>query len=383
MANLCITRSCRRGCNYCFAKHELARDAAIHMPPEVYEAALAFLERSSIPEARLLGGEPTEHPRFCEYAELARKRGLRVMVFSGGLIPQPALEQMAAWPAEAVTVVLNTADPASDSKALVKRQLEVCRALGSKVMLGINIRSPDQDPRYIFDWVSQYGLVRNIRVGIAHPIWGGTNDFFRQRGPREIPVLEALVSMGAKLEVNVGFDCGFTPCMFSLEFVDAHSEIFLPGITDPGTPVGSGESTPNRTGMPGSKHAPANIPSCPTGESAGRDRGATDIRMEAIGVRCHPVVDVLPEGDCIACYALSRFRRVPLPTVGVYGDVVSSLENELVPVLPLGVHRECAHCGYRTNGLCSGGCRARRAFRLRPDASVPLCSEPAGGLRQI
>ena len=79
VANLSITRRCRRHCGYCFARHELDRESAAEMPPEIYDAALAFLDRSGFPEARLLGGEPTEHPRFCEYVTRASERGFRVL----------------------------------------------------------------------------------------------------------------------------------------------------------------------------------------------------------------------------------------------------------------------------------------------------------------
>jgi radical SAM protein with 4Fe4S-binding SPASM domain len=378
MANISITRRCRRHCSYCFAKHELARESAADMPPEVYEAALGFLERSGFPEARLLGGEPTEHPQFRQYVTLARERGFRVVVFSGGLIPQPALEYMAALPADSFSVVLNAADPANDAEALVNRQREVCRALGAKVMLGVNIRSSDEDPTYVLDWVTEHDLYRTVRVGIAHPIWGGTNDFFRLRGPRVIPVFERLVAIGAGIGVNVGFDCGFTPCMFSGEFVDSHAGIFMHSVTDPGAPTAQGWPTKGWASISDAGHDAAGLRQAHSDASVGQGRKAPASQMEAIGVRCGPVVDILPEGDCIACYALSRFRRFPLPSGGIRNDLVSFFDNELSPVLPAGVHRECTQCDYREKGMCSGGCRARRALRLRPNALIPLDPEPMG-----
>ena len=242
MANLSITRRCRRHCSYCFAKHELSREAFTDMPLETYEAALGFLQRSGFPEVRLLGGEPTEHPRFCEYVARAIEQGFKVVVFSGGLVPQPVLEFMAGLPTDLFSVVLNAADPAEDAEALVNRQRQVCRALGEKAMLGVNIRSPNEDPSYLLDWVTRYDLSRTVRVGIAHPIWGGTNDFFRLRGPRVIFVFERLVAMGVAMGVKVGFDCGFTPCMFSQEFVDAHADMFVPSVTDPRASTPRGRS---------------------------------------------------------------------------------------------------------------------------------------------
>ena len=231
MANLCITRRCRRHCSFCFARHELARDSTMDMPPETYATALAFLKHSDFPEARILGGEPTEHPRFCAYVSQALDKGFRVVVFSGGLVDRPVVAYMASLPAERFSVVLNAADPASDSQALVKRQQEICRTLGEKVMLGVNIRSPQADPAWLLDWVAQFGLSRTVRVGMAHPIWGGTNDFFRLRGPRVLPVFERFAAKAARIGIHVGFDCGFTPCMFSEVFVDARFSLIQTTIS--------------------------------------------------------------------------------------------------------------------------------------------------------
>lgn len=356
MANLSITRRCRRHCEYCFAKHELARDSVEHMPPDVYERALRFLERSGFPEARILGGEPTEHPLFRDYVALARERGFRVVVFSGGLVRPSALEFMASLPAEDFLLVLNAADPARDAKGLVSRQRDLCRTLGARVMLGVNIQSPQQDATHVFEWVREYGLLPSIRIGMAHPIWGGVNDCFRLRSPQVFPVFEKLVALGAAMRMDVGFDCGFTPCMFSRGFVDAHPELFARNNTGQERSIGDG---------------------VPFGTDSEQLRASQD----AVGVRCNPVVDVMPEGDCIACYALSRFDRFPLPDGGTCNDVASSFERKLVPVLPAGIYRGCLHCGYRTQGMCGGGCRARRAQRLRPSADNLL--QPASELEAL
>ena len=378
MANISITRRCRRHCSYCFAKHELSRRSATDMPLEIYEAALGFLQRSGFAEARLLGGEPTEHPRFCEYVARALEMGLRVVVFSGGLVPQPVLEFLAALPTDIFSVVLNAAEPANDAEALVNRQREVCRTLGAKIILGVNIRSPDHDPTHLFDWVTEYGLGRTVRVGIAHPIWGGTNDFFRFRGPRVISVFERLVADGAAMGINVGFDCGFTPCMFSQEFVDAHADMFMPSAPGPGAPTTLGRFTKRCIDPSGVGYDTAGFQAAKSDGSVDQAQKAIATRIEAVGVRCSPVVDILPEGDCIACYALSRFRRFPLPSKGSRDDLVPFFDAELSQVLPAGVHRECIQCDYREKDMCSGGCRARRALRLRPNALIPLDPEPVG-----
>jgi len=330
------------------------------MSPEIYDAALRFLQRSAIPEARILGGEPTEHPRFAEYVNLALERGFLVVVFSGGLVPQPALEHMASLSAGGFMVVLNTADPAGGEELLANRQIEICRTLGQKVMLGVNIQSSHDDPIYVFDWVTKYNLQRAIRVGLTHPIWNGNNEFFNLQGPRMISVLERLVEIGAASGIAVYFDCGFTPCMFSREFVHAHPGLFAPNFNGPGHPG-------DRDGEHGASRAQ-------TQDAAGdQSSKSLAIPVNAIGMsRCRTLVDILPEGDCIACYALSRFRRVPLPSAGGYADLASSFDSEFSAILPAGIYNECLLCEYRKKKLCSGGCRARRALRLGPNASTPL-----------
>ena len=338
MANISITRNCHRHCRFCFARHELARDRMADMPPETYEAALDFLERSGFPEARLLGGEPTEHPLFCDYVHLALERGFRVLVFSGGLVPRSVLRFMAGLPEDRFSVILNSANPHRDSARLVARQKEMGQMLGRKLMFGVNICSPDENPAYILDWVRAFDACRTVRLGIAHPIWGTSNTYFRLRGPRMIPLLEHFVHAAAAAGIDVGFDCGFTPCMFSREFVDSRNEWFACRDVDGCSPDGN--------------------PTVPLVS-----------RMEGIGGRCGSIVDILPEGECIACYSLSRFCRVPLPPPQQRrNDLVSFFDRKLEAVLPAGVYPECLMCLFREQGLCNGGCRARRALRLRPDS---------------
>lgn len=348
MANISITRRCRRQCGYCFAKHELHRSALVDMLPETYAKALAFLKRSGIPEARILGGEPTEHPLFCEFVEQARAAGFRILIFSGGLIPEPALAYMTALPAAGFSMVLNAADPAADRPELLLRQEQACRRLGEKILLGVNIHSWTQDPTYLLDWIEKYNLRRNVRVGIAQPIWGGANTYFRLRHPRPVGVLEAFYQVAENAGIRVHFDCGFTPCMFTRAFLDAHADLF------------------QASGLAAPPAAPSQGPA------------ATGELLEAVGIRCNPVIDILPEGDAIACYALSRACRLPMPEQGTQGDWAAAFDRELSAILPPGSFRECASCDYRAKGMCGGGCRARRALRLRPIPADPGAPAPAG-----
>lgn len=327
MSNISITRRCRRACEYCFARYERERGEVLDMPRDTYEEALAFLHRSGVPEARLLGGEPTEHPLFAEFAALALESGFSLTVFTGGLMPAASLEWLRQAAPERVTVVLNAALPGADSPDLENTQAEICRALASKIELGVNIRKGATNVHSLLGRIEQYGLRRRIRLGIAHPIWGGLNASLRQRLTLRIsPLLESFISRAQDSGVEVDLDCGFTPCMFSRGFLESHAEL-----------------------------------------------------CRSIGLRCNPIVDILPEGKAIACYALSRFRYLPLTSQSTRAGMIEQFEQELRTALPLGARRECALCGYHRSGACTGGCRARRALRLRPEPEALLDSLARNG----
>lgn len=285
------------------------------MPRDVYEQALTFLQRSKVPDARLLGGEPTEHPVFHEYVARALDRGFAVTVFSGGLMPDAALECLHQSPPGRVTVVLNAMEPGADRAEWVVAQQRICQTLGTMIELGITIRSPACNPDYLLSWIEQHGLRRRVRLGIAHPIWGGTNASLRSQSTRVLGgTLEAFIGRAEQAGVEIDLDCGFTPCMFSRRFIEEHAAL-----------------------------------------------------AQSIGSRCNPILDILPEGAVIACYALSRVRRLPLTNTSMRDELLARFDQELSRMLPTGAHRDCVFCEYRSNGLCRGGCRARRALRLRPD----------------
>ena len=331
MANISLTRQCTRGCDYCFAMHERHRSAPLHMSHDVYERALRFLERSKIADARLLGGEPTEHPEFSEYVSLAIDRGFKVTIFTGGIVGESALRCMRDIPVGSIIVVLNAAVPDSDTEDLVTAQQGLCRTLGEKVEIGITLDSRGRQPDFVLDWIQRYGLRRRARLGLAHPILGASNRSLRlQSLPILRGVLEGFVRHAETLGIEIGLDCGFTPCMFSTEFM--------------------------------------------------QERPAFS---KSIGPRCNSIIDILPEGDVIACYALSRLRRIALTDECTRSQLLSAFDRDIEPLIPDGMGRDCITCDYRTSGRCTGGCRARRALRLRPDALQILTNNRSNRSRGI
>jgi hypothetical protein len=319
MANISLTTACNRDCAYCFAGAQ-RRSGVSHMSLETFEKALDFLQRSGIDEARLLGGEPTLHPEFPRFAEMALERGLRVRVFSNGLMPEPALRWLESHD---VAVLMNAT--AGD-----RRQARTLRRLGNRVTLGFNIYTPAFDPAFLLDLIREFGLAPSIRFGLAHPTADASNRFlhpihYQAVGTRLARFHEEARAAG----VEPSFDCGFVPCMFPPGFLDA------------------------------------------LGPAAGD-----------IGTRCSPILDILPDGQVVACYPLAALAREPLPELDAAAALRSRFSERFSGYRRLGVFRECATCEVREGGRCNGGCLAASIERLRPAVAAVSKVEPAAPSRR-
>ena len=317
MANISVTRRCERTCAFCFAASERA-SGPLDMSAEVFEAALDFLERSGVPDARLLGGEPMLHPAFAALADRALERGFALTVMTGGLVPEAAVAHLAALPAERVRVFLNATPEGSADTALDAGQRLLCEKMGERVELGMTLVAPDDDPMFLLEWVERHGLAPRVRIGVAHPVLGGHNKSAHAGDLEAIgATIERFATTAEAVGVTVGFDCGLTPCMFSEGFATAHPDV-----------------------------------------------------IETVGTHCGPIVDILPEGDAIACYALADAVRIPLGETATRQGLIATLEEHLDRLVPAaGTYEMCAACAHRTAGRCNGGCRARQGLRARESAA--------------
>lgn len=77
-----ITNYCDMACTHCFTN---ATPQGGHMTLETFEKTLKFLQTYDPHFILLSGGEPTDHPNFLEFAEMAIARIPLVLVISNGM----------------------------------------------------------------------------------------------------------------------------------------------------------------------------------------------------------------------------------------------------------------------------------------------------------
>lgn len=289
------------------------------MTLDEFQQSLDFLGRSGVKDATLLGGEPTIHPNFCEMVDLALSQDFRVLVLSGGVIPEKVLHHLEQTDPGRVSMMLNVIPPVEGySQRDRDCQSEVMRRFGSRLALGINIDSPTVPLDFLLDYIAEYSLEPIVRMGLAHPIAGGMNSHLH---PRDYPAVGRQVADFAfraqDAGVHLEFDCGWVPCMF---------------------PDGALESL--------------------------------GITPHQIGLRCNPIIDILPGLQTISCYPLASVAKAPLPVTEDGPWLADHYTTALESHRPLMLYRHCTSCDWLARGECVGGCIAGSMKRLRSANSL-------------
>ncbi len=310
MINLILTQLCNRSCQYCFARDMLNQAAGTdlqYMEGALYEKALDLAERSRAREIRLLGGEPTLHPEFIPFAEKALARRLKVLVFSNGLIPSRPFEFLKGCTPQQVGLLVNVNDESTYTPGEYRQLKERLRALGSKVTCGYNISQPDFDLEPLIRLIPELGLYPSLRLGLAHPVLSGKNHHLAWP---DTPAVAQKILAAARLadaqDIIIGFDCGFTLCMFR----DHYDELISLRI---------------------------NYRCC-----------------------CQPVLDLTPDGKIWYCLALwGHQSHLPIDAFPDLDGFRERFESEFKIIHNTGLLDDCPACKFRRTGQCSAGCLSR------------------------
>ena len=314
MSNLSITTLCNKKCAYCFAGDSRFQtiDRVNTMSMEIFNSALDYLKRSEIPQLRILGGEPTLHPRFLEMADTGIKRGFHILLFSNGLMSNRILDYLVTLANEQVTVLLNTIHPLENEPDGMLKQQNTMAVLGNRVKLGVNIFSREQQLDYLIDAILKYGLLKEIRLGLAHPLLSKNNTYLHPKFYKDIGLkIFDLLEKAAKSGIKVGFDCGFVPCMFP-------------------------ENSYDKLGDP----------------------------LSFMGKSCNPILDLLPDGNFISCYPLNNRKKVEINSHITSKQLVEIFNHNLASFSDFGIFPHCRDCELFGNH-CSGGCISLKYNRLQ------------------
>jgi MoaA/NifB/PqqE/SkfB family radical SAM enzyme len=327
--NLIITEKCNRSCPYCFAKSNIhsktdtvnETTAPIHISLENFDKYLEFLNKNSRRALKILGGEPTLHPHFEEMIDRSLDSGFSITVFTNALWPRSVQEFFEKnTKTEKVNFIININEPEMQTSRENALQAESMRIAGNRATIGFNIYREEFNLRFIPELINTYSLKNNVRLGLASPIFGGTNSHVHTS--RLSRVGKSLVNQLQELEqqdILCSFDCGIPLCMFDEDDI---GKVFL--------------STSSWASL------------------------------------CGSGPDVGPDLSVWSCLPLSGLFNVSLSDFENEETLVAHFSEKLAPFRKFGCFDKCATCKYLRRKQCCGGCLARTLQFLRDSGDTRL-----------
>ena len=315
MANLYLTHKCKRGCPFCFARKVLKAADNVNEVLTLEEIE-TFLDhfKGQIRDIGLLGGEPFQYPKLIEVIKLLQSRHIHAKIFTSATDPLPeGLEEFDCGCGD-VNFVVNVGDRSSYNDRQFANLEHFFDKFHRVSALSYTIFDLEKDnPDFLFDMIDHYQLVRNIRTGIALPIYKGGNQYiqledYKKAGEYFIKCSERAV----KRHITMSMDCGFQACMF-------------------------------------------------TEEQMGHL-----IRLGAgIGFMCGAAIDIGPGLQAWNCFPLFQLGRVNALDACSMEDLKNKLNAKLEETLgsEVGVLPGCAACDLLRRGLCEGGCKSFKSVK--------------------
>lgn len=320
MPNLLLTRRCVRQCPYCFAQDYMSESGQDVLRWEDYIYVLDFFERSRISVLSLMGGEPTLHPDFILMAQYALRRGFKLRLFTSGILSNEVRHSLVQLIGrydqdDAIHLIVNVNEPTLTSEAHRAAQAALLEVCPTRISISFNLYRVNFDLGFVFDLIERYGLIRKLRLGLAHPIAlaAQPNTFISPSNYREVTRnLDRCLPLFETQQITPEFDCGFPICAFADEQLG---------------------------------------------------------RLVKLGASfnwiCGPIVDIGPTLDVWPCFPLAQLGSQSLYDFDNFVELRQHFAAAIARQLDAQrkIYPECDGCAAPTRKLCGGGCVAYQIQR--------------------
>jgi len=324
--NIALTYTCNQECAYCFGHDAMdeyqGRPSRNFLSMENLDKVLSFLEKSSVYELQMIGGEPTLHPDFKGIYKRVTERGFRVMIFSNGVIKKEIVDFLKAQD-NLTSVLLNIREPKEYSISDWNKILYTLSQLGERVILSFRIYRLGFNPTFLFDLIERYHLRKLINWAMACPSLLHDNVFL----PLEdhIKAVDRMIEFSVQSQsrgIDWYSDSGFIWCAFT----DGRSQILK-----------------ERVGF---------IPD----------------------TNCYPALEVAPDLRVMRCFGLASKCRKDLKLTDF--DNLKEVElyffKKSLPFKRIGAMDKCFHCEHLLSNKCGGGCMAHILRRMPNYRKLPI-----------
>lgn len=310
MANLYLTHKCKRGCPFCFARKVLKAADNVNevLTLEEIETFLNHF-KGQIDNIGLLGGEPFQYPQLLRVIELLQRHHVHAKIFTSATDPLPEGMEDFNVTCGAINFVVNVGDRSTYNDRQYANLEHFFDKFHMVSALSYTIFDLEKDnPEFLFDMIDRYQLVRNIRTGIALPIYKGGNEYIQLEDYRKAgEYFVRCAEQAGKRHITMSMDCGFQACMFN----DAQIGRLIK--------LGAG-----------------------------------------LGFMCGAALDIGPGLQAWNCFPLFQLGRVNALDACNMEELKKMLNDKLEETLGCapGVLPQCMDCYERKQGLCEGGCKS-------------------------
>ncbi len=309
MANLYLTHKCKRGCPFCFARDVLKDSNNVDEILTLDDIELLLNHfKGQYSNIGLLGGEPLLYPYLMDTIKLLHKHHIYVKIFTSATIECPKELEQYYLENGHINFIVNVGDRNSYNDIQFKNLETFFKKFHSTSVLSYTIFDITKDiSTSLFDMIQKYNLVKQIRTGIALPIYNGGNKYIPLNDYRKIGDFFCSYSdEAAKRGIVINMDCGFVACMFT-------------------------------------------------------DKQLGHIIMNGVKTNfsCGPVTDIGPGLKTWHCFPLFQKGRINALEAKNARELEQSLREQLTVEGELnGIYQECSTCKQFIMNVCKGGCKS-------------------------
>ena len=285
-----------------------------------------LLDSSGQRHMSLLGGEPTLHPHFIDFVIYLLERNFRITVFTSGIMSEKMLSEasmhLSNVSPERLNFVCNLNDPAKSPFSEVESIKKFMKIFGHLTSPGFNIYQPHFEMEFLIDYINNFGLKRNIRLGLAHPIPGVKNSYVKiEEMPKMAERLISYLPVLDSFRIKPGFDCGFPMCLFTDEQLGVIFKVIGP---------------------------------------------------QGMKFGCGPAIDIGPDMKVWSCFPLSNFHKKSIYDFNSMDELMQYYQNlhAKIRIEAGGLYEKCDDCKFRQERLCTGGCLAHTLSQLHDEERV-------------
>lgn len=330
MANVMLNKVCNLRCEYCFANKFVNKDNCYdenNISMENYKKALDYIDCAG-ERLGIIGGEPTLHPNFKEFVNMAiNRKGIEhIIIFTNGINYDKHFNIL-NHPKVATLINVNSPKDIGERnyERLVKNLDMLFNELylGDKVSLGVNIYKEGQDFTFILDLIRKFKIKR-LRTSVVVP---NTKDkknensiiYFKKMKKTVLDFFGEL----KKLDCMPTFDCNLMPqCIFTKEEREFLSDFW--------------------------KYE----------REVGMRCNITDNSI------CSPVLDILPNLQVVRCFGCSdeEYQLLSFDSLNEVRDYFAYKTDDLS--FRVINDENCRNCKQRITKQCMGGCIAFKKNKI-------------------